>query len=268
MANVLTSDILKKITGRNVNYDEYVKFLNIYMPEYEINTLPRIQFFIAIAGGETEFSSLVENMSYSSVDRINKVFNKSGTRFTNENVNLYVNSPARLANRVYGGIEMKLGNTQEPINSTEEHCKTSDGYKFRGGGLFQVTGKSNYTKFANDIGVANVYDLVEKDKTTVCIHLIDGAVRSACHYARNRGVLVEADKNTAESFIEACKKVGRCANGDNYAKKREYWARCKAFIGGNGVVEGVDEVFRENTNLTFLTSTDLNVFLNAQQNKP
>ena len=109
--------------------------------------------------------------------------------------------------------------------------------------------------------------MVDKTKPSICVHSIEGAVRSACHYAKNRGILEEADKNTKESFIEACKKVGKCANGDNYAKKRAYRARCKAFIGGNGIVElSNDDVIRENTKYTLLKWTDLNVFLSAKQN--
>jgi putative chitinase len=254
MATVLRSEIMTNITGRTIDTD-YIDNLNTYMPQYNINTLPRIQFFIAIACGETGgFSgALSENMNYSSVDRIKKVF--GAERFQNENIEIYVNKAESLANKVYGG---RNGN----VNA-------GDGYKFRGGGIFQLTFKDNYIAFAksiSDVGENNVEWLVTKTigKEEFYIREIEGAVRSACHYAQNRGVLTEADKNTPQSFIAACRKVGKDADGDNYAKKRHYWEKCKTYIGGNGIVGSV-EYIQSNTSLKVLTTNDYNIFLAAKE---
>lgn len=68
-----------------------------------------------------------EGLSYSA-ERLMAVW---PTRFpTAADANLYAHNPAALANKVYGG---RMGNVAP-----------GDGYKFRGRGLIQVTGRSNY----------------------------------------------------------------------------------------------------------------------------
>jgi putative chitinase len=262
MTNVLTVDIMRNIIGANRDRDrlqQFVDNLNKYMPEYDINTLPRIQFFLAIALGETGgFLALTENMRYTSADRVKTVFGSS--RFQNTNINKYVfhatnnkDGDKNLANRVYGN---RYGNGPETVDGDDP--ETGDGWIYRGGGLFQLTFKENYQRFATSIGMS-LEDLVNDIRT------IPGAVRSACHYTQNRNILPEADKNTAESFIEACKRVGRCPDGNNYAKKRDYLAKCRAFIGGNGIVQQISGGnTTQNTRLNYLTSSELNVFLDAK----
>ena len=254
---------MKNIIGNN-NGDAYINHLNVYMNMYEINTLPRIQFFIAIACGETGgFSKLDENLNYKSIERIKTVF--SNINFGNEDLSQYVGNPELLANRVYGG---RFNNNPPP---------SQDGWDFRGGGLFQLTFRGNYEAFAKAINEgANppspiikaehlAIENYEGEHKDYYIRKHMGAVKSACHYVKSRGVLPEADKNTEESFIAACKKVGRCPDGNNYKKKRDYWIKCKTFIGGNGIVGNNNTTSTENTRLNFLTSFDLNVFLDAKQ---
>ena len=265
MATILNQTIMKNITGNDVD-ERYITHLNSYMGQYGINTNPRIQFFIAIACGETGgFQHFRERMSYSTTERLMTTF---GNKFTNnEDVGSYVNSPARLANRVYGGIN---GNNQLPLDSTDEQCMNSDGYKYRGGGIFQLTFKSNYEEYAHGIGIGreNVERLITEGDT-FCVFESNGAVRSACHYVQNRNngiILTHADTDTWGSFTAACRAVGICPDGNNYQKKHDYLARCRAYIGGNGIPEyNTDNGRSENTRLVYLTSTELNVFLEAKR---
>ena len=242
---------MRKIIGNN-NADNYIEHLNKYMLDYEINTLPRIQFFIAIACGETGgFHRLDENMNYSSADNIKKVF--KNISFQNEDMSQYISNPQNLGNKVYGG---KYGNNT--IN---------DGWDFRGGGLFQLTFRGNYQAFANSIGGGTQADDLIQPGNEYCVREIKGAVHSACFYVKNRGILPEADKNTTESFITACRKVGACPDGTNYGKKRDYWKRCKAYIGGNGIIDLNNENTSTNTQYSFLIPSGLNVFLEAKKQK-
>lgn len=79
----------------------------------------------------------IESLNYTSAARIRAVW---PSRFpTVASAQPYVRQPQKLANKVYGG---RLGNTG-----------SNDGWTYRGRGLAQITGKENYTRFANLLGV-------------------------------------------------------------------------------------------------------------------
>lgn len=78
-----------------------------------------------------------EGLTYTSADRICKVWPR---RFpTPADAAPFVRNPSGLANKVYGG---RMGNTQP-----------GDGYRFRGRGLLQVTGRDNYTAVSRVLGL-------------------------------------------------------------------------------------------------------------------
>lgn len=84
-------------------------------------------------GGFREFS---ENMNYTSPERIIAVFRRHFPKGIEEARN-FVRSPERLANRVYSN---RMGNGNEA---------SGDGWRFRGRGKPHLTGRNNYTDFAN-----------------------------------------------------------------------------------------------------------------------
>jgi len=81
------------------------------------------------------FFVLEENLNYSA-KRLLEIF---GKYFNDKNVILYANKPEHIANRVYAN---RMGNGDE---------LSGDGWKFRGRGLIQLTGKNNYVDFAKYI---------------------------------------------------------------------------------------------------------------------
>ena len=111
---------------------------------------------IAQVGHESGgFARLEENLNYRSADRLMQYFGgRNG--LTRDMAFKMSGNPIQIANFVYGGEwgRRNLGNTQP-----------NDGYFFRGGGLIQLTGRANYTKASDALGIdiVNLPDLVRKD---------------------------------------------------------------------------------------------------------
>lgn len=99
----------------------------------------RRQIMAQTAHESQGFTRRVENLNYSSVDRLQTVFPRYFRN--NPTANRFVNNPEALANRVYGG---RLGNGPEA---------SGDGYRYRGRGYIQLTGRSNYRAASRDLGV-------------------------------------------------------------------------------------------------------------------
>lgn len=118
--------------------------------------------WIAQCGHESRgFSSLRENLNYSA-DALMRVWPKRFTGVAED----YQRQPERIANRAYAD---RLGNGGE---------QTGDGWRYRGGGLIQLTGRDNYRRFGDTLGVAleAMPKLIEKREV---------AVRTACLFWRD-----------------------------------------------------------------------------------
>ena len=104
---------------------------------FEINTPLRLAHFLAQCGHESGgFKATQENLNYSAGGLkgiFSKYFKEDGLAES------YQRNPQKIASRVYGG---RMGNGPE---------STGEGYKFRGRGYIQLTGKDNYTAFGKAI---------------------------------------------------------------------------------------------------------------------
>ena len=106
--------------------------LKAAMAYYKL-TPERAAHFFAQTGHETgEFKLFTENLNYSA-DGLKKIFPKY---FPGTLAEGYARNPEKIANLVYGN---RMGNGAEA---------TGEGYKFRGRGALQLTGKSNYEAFS------------------------------------------------------------------------------------------------------------------------
>lgn len=106
---------------------------------FDISTPARKAAFIAQAAHESQmFTALEESLLYRSPERIQRIFPKSVP--TLEQAQRLVRNAQALANRVYAN---RLGNGDE---------QSGDGWNFRGRGLFQLTGRGNYTRAGVDLG--------------------------------------------------------------------------------------------------------------------
>ena len=105
--------------------------------KFNITNNLRLSHFLAQCGHESGgFKAVSENLNYSA-DGLKKIF---GKYFPGTLAESYARQPEKIAARVYGG---RMGNGDET---------TKEGFKFRGRGYIQLTGKSNYTNFTKFIG--------------------------------------------------------------------------------------------------------------------
>jgi putative chitinase len=112
------------------------------MAFYKLTPIRAAHFFGQTAHETGDFKLFSENLNYSA-NGLKKIF---GKYFTASTALSYARNPEKIANKVYGN---RMGNLDE---------SSGDGYKFRGRGALQLTGKSNYEAFAKYLGKPEIMD--------------------------------------------------------------------------------------------------------------
>lgn len=107
-------------------------------------------FFGQVATETGNFKLFSENLNYSA-DGLQRIF---GKYFPGDLEKQYARQPEKIANRVYAN---RMGNSTEA---------SGDGWKFRGRGALQLTGKSNYQAFANYLKNAAIMENPDLVATT------------------------------------------------------------------------------------------------------
>jgi putative chitinase len=106
--------------------------------KFKINTPLRLAHFLSQCSHESGgFKVFQENLNYSA-DGLKKIFPKYFPGNLSES---YARNPEKIASKVYGG---RMGNGPE---------STKEGFKFRGRGALQTTGKENYKRLGDFLGV-------------------------------------------------------------------------------------------------------------------
>tara|TARA_R110000851_G_scaffold198669_2_gene349751 strand:+ start:7751 stop:8596 length:846 start_codon:yes stop_codon:yes gene_type:complete len=132
------------------------------LPLWEVNTIERVAGFIAQCGHESGgFRVLSENLNYSA-SALNKIFGKYFVR-AGRDPQPYHRQPEKIANIIYAS-RMDNGNTA-----------SGDGWKFRGGGILQLTGRYNYTEFGKAVEMS-------PESATDYVRTKKGALDSACWF--------------------------------------------------------------------------------------
>ena len=169
----------------NPNIDQWYGPLVDILPQYAISTRLRVAGWLSQCGHESgDFKILQENLNYGAKGLLGVFPRYFPTQALAE---AYQRKPEMIANKVYGG---RMGNGVE---------STGDGWKYRGRGLIQITGKENYTKCSmalyGDDSLLETPDLLMD---------IDGAIRSACWYWNSRNLNIDADNG---NVLAMTKKV-------------------------------------------------------------
>lgn len=136
----MTSTELAAATGRTAEQmGPWVPHVEAVIAEAQLNRPVRLAMWLAQCGHESRgFTALEENLNYSA-EALARTWPK---RFpTPAEAESYARHPEAIANRVYGG---RMGNGPEA---------SGDGWRFRGRGLIQLTGRANYTACAAALGL-------------------------------------------------------------------------------------------------------------------
>jgi len=175
--------------------------------KFNITTPLRLAHFLAQCGHESgNWRAVSENLNYSS-KALKSIFGKYFPGNLNES---YARQPEKIAARVYGG---RMGNGEE---------STGEGWKFRGRGYIQLTGKNNYTKFDSfvDDDIVGNPDLVAEKYPLM----------SAAFFFDSNNLWYTCDAGDSDDVV---KRVTRRVNGgyhgleDRLSKFKKYWSLLK-----------------------------------------
>jgi len=194
--------------GIKQDSNDWCDILNDLLPKYNIDSPQRIAAFIAQCSHESaHFTRLVENLNYSAKGLI-MTWPKRFT--TTDQVNKYARQPEKIANYVYAN---RLGNGDE---------SSGDGWKYRGRGIIQLTGKYNYQKFAEQISMntQNLDDVCEYLETK------QGAAEAACLFWTNKNLNSYAD-------VDDIRGMTKIINGGQLglAEREENYKRALTILG-------------------------------------
>lgn len=192
-------------------HPKHLKPLNKAMAECYIDTPRRAAAFLAqIAHESAELTRLVENMSYS-VEGILRTWPR---RFTSETAAKYAHNPAALGNFVYAN---RMGNGNE---------ESGDGYRYRGRGPLQISGRDVY----HACGVAIGLDLIGNPDLAA---MPEYTHETAGWFWLSHSLNELADKNNFDAISKAINL------GDPNSSKKPngmldrvaYWTRAQTVLG-------------------------------------
>lgn len=201
-----TKEQLAALIPGNKKVDEWYNALVDILPKYDITTEARVAGFIAQCAHESgNFMTLEENLNYRE-ETLLKIFGRyfgPGKRDAKE----YAKNPEKIANYVYMDEfrSSKMGNTQP-----------GDGWRFRGRGLKQLTGRENYTNFGKTVGMTaeQAADYVATEK---------GAIESACWFWNAKKLNAVADTGDVVKMTKIINggDIGLADRQDRYKKAME-----------------------------------------------
>ena len=161
-----TRDHLAEIIPGNKQVDEWYAALYEILPMYEITTERRVAHFLSQCAHESaNFKRLEENLNYSA-KALRAVFGRYFGDPPKRDADEYHRQPEMIANYVYMDEfrKYKMGNIHE-----------GDGWLFRGRGLKQLTGRENYSRFGDSIGMT-------AEEAAEYVQSFNGAIQSACWF--------------------------------------------------------------------------------------
>ena len=161
---------------------------------YKLTPIRAAHFFAQTAHETGEFKLFTENLNYSAKG-LQKTF---GKYFPGNLEDLYARNPEKIASRVYAS---RMGNGDEA---------SKDGWKFRGRGALQLTGRSNYEAFAKYLNKPEIIENPDLVTTTY-------AFESAMYFFEKNKLWNICDKGVDNTTITSLtKRINGGTNGLNH----------------------------------------------------
>lgn len=214
---MITLEQFSKMIPSNKEAAKWYPIAVDFFKKYDITTTNRIAGFMAQCAHESgDFKNLEENLNYS-VETLLKVFPRYFGK-GKANPTEYARNPEKLANYVYMDTNRSkqgaLGNTI-----------AGDGWRFRGGGIKQLTGRSNFSAFAKDVNMTT-------EEAADYVRTMKGAFESACWFWKTNGIAKFAD---ADDIVGMSKKINGGTIGLEDRKLR--YSKAKSILGTSEKVE-------------------------------
>ena len=209
MALITLDGLIKAVpTARVTDLAKYVDALNDALTRYTIDTPQRIAAFIAQVAHESgDFRYSEENLNYS-WQALRKTWPSHFP--TDDFAKAYDRQPEKIANQAYAS---RNGNGNEA---------SGDGWRFRGRGLIQITGRINYLAYSQGIAEAAVMTGPE------LLALPPHAALSACWFWHEHGLNVLADVGDEASFNAITYRINGGWNGKD--DRLQNWAEAKTVL--------------------------------------
>ena len=213
---MITLQQFSAMISSNKEADEWYKIAVDLFEKYDITTKNRIAGFMAQCAHESnEFKSLEENLNYSE-KALNSVFGRyfgPGKRNAKE----YARNPEKIANYVY---QDKFRSKRGALGNTN----TGDGWRFRGRGIKQLTGRNNYSAFAKSVGMT-------AEEAAEYVATKQGAFESACWFWKTNNIAAYADRG---DIVGMSKRINGGTIGLDDRTRR--WNSALAILDGKATV--------------------------------
>ena len=214
----VTKEMIQTLFPNTSNIDNVVSIIDMYRNKFAINTNLRLAMFLAQVREEIgdNFKPIRENLNYHE-DVLPRLFKN----FTPELAEEYGRdekdkaNPVAIANIAYAN---KLGNGNADSDNDGDLDEFDDGWKYRGAGILQITGKSNFYE---------VQKRIEKyaGKTNVSPDTLEGAILFGMAFWMWKDIYRAADTGNINSVTAIINKYT-----DSYTKRKAHFDKIKHLI--------------------------------------
>jgi putative chitinase len=209
--NITAAQLLKIAPSIGASATVYVGALNAAMSRYCIGTPQRAAHFLAQVVHESgELACMREDLNYSAA-ALRRTW---PMRFASiEIAQLYSRQPEKIANCVYAN---RMGNGDE---------KSGDGWRYRGAGWIQLTGRDNHREVAGELAVIG--------DVGAWLGTVQGAALSAAWFWWKRGCNRHADAGNVDAIsdlINIGHLTGRVGDSVGYDKRLSLTRHCLAVL--------------------------------------